>query len=273
MFVLLILLILLIWYALTRVGAHMVFRPQKKRWPLKLPFQKIAFPAPNGKMITGVYLPAGKGLPTLLFFHGRGGNISHFEAFAQAYAPLGFGIIMFDYRGFGLSAGSPSQKTVFEDALCTVHYALKDLKILPNDIVLFGHSLGNAPALYAASEMGKLPFKALILQSPFLSTPDMAVCLRTHDYSPASHWYRLAALLVAPFLYFNRFDNVKSAKKLPEGLPVLVCMSRADQTIPWRQSAKLADFIGHEKRFLSPVGGHDEFVWAQEAVVQFLHTL
>ena len=101
----------------------------------------------------------------------------------------------------------------------------------------------------------------------------MAVCLRTHNYSPTSRWYRLSALLVAPFLYFNRFDNVKSANKLPEGLPVLVCMSRADKTIPWRQSAKLADFIGHEKRFLSPVGGHDDFAWAQEAVVQFLHQL
>lgn len=106
---------------------------------------------------------------------------------------------MFDYRGFGLSAGSPSQKTVFEDALCAVRYALKDLKILPKDIVLFGHSLGNAPALYAAAELGKFPFKALVLQSPFLSTPDMAVCLCTHDYSPASSWYRLAALLVFPF--------------------------------------------------------------------------
>lgn len=49
MFALLILLILMIGYALTRVGAHMVFRPQKKRWPLKLPFQKIAFPRLTAK--------------------------------------------------------------------------------------------------------------------------------------------------------------------------------------------------------------------------------
>ena len=273
MFVLFILLLLIIWYVLARVGAHIVFRPQKKRWPLKLPFQNIAFPAQNGKMITGVYLPGQEGKPTLLFFHGRGGNVSHFEGFAQAYAPLGFGVLMFDYRGFGLSAGKPSQKTVFEDALCAVRYALKDLKIAPKDLVLFGHSLGNAPALYAAAELGKLPFKALILQSPFLSTPDMAVCLRTHAYSPASRGYRLAAFLVMPFLYFNRFDNVKSARRLSETLPVLVCMSQADKTIPWRQSAKLADFIGQEKRFLSPVGGHDEFVWAQAAAVKFLQTL
>ncbi|WP_428060522.1 alpha/beta hydrolase [Candidatus Avelusimicrobium stercoris] len=270
---LILLFLIAVWYALTRVGAHIVFRPQKKRWPLKLPFQNIAFPAPDGKMITGVYLPAKNDFPTLLFFHGRGGNVSHFEAFAQAYAPLGYGVMLFDYRGFGLSAGKPSQKTVFEDALCAVRYALKGLKISPKDIVLFGHSLGNAPALYASAELGKLPFKALVLQSPFLSTPDMAVCLRTHAYSPASRWYRLAALLVTPFLYFNRFDNVKSAKKLPKNLPVLVCMSQADKTIPWRQSAKLADFIGREKRFLSPVGGHDEFAWAQTAVAQFLQKL
>jgi predicted alpha/beta hydrolase len=97
---------------LARLGARIVFRPQKKRWPLKLPFENVSFPAPDGRMITGVYLPAQNNRPTLLFFHGRGGNVSHFEKFALAYAPKGYGILMFDYRGFGLSQGSPSKNGV-----------------------------------------------------------------------------------------------------------------------------------------------------------------
>ena len=259
-----------VWYMLTRVGARIVFRPQKKRWPLKLAFRKVAFPAPDGKMITGVYLPAQGSKPTLLFFHGRGGNVSHFEAFALTYAPLGYGVMMFDYRGFGLSAGSPSQKTVFEDALCAAQYALKELKIPPQNLVLYGHSLGTAPALYVAARLKDIAFGSLVLQSPFLSTPDMAVCLQTHAYNPASRLYRLSAKAVLPFLYFNRFENTKTAENLPAILPVLACMSRTDKTIPWRMSARLADHIAHAKRFLAPAGEHDEFAWSAKAVDSFL---
>ena len=260
-----------IWYLLSRLWAHINLRPQKKRWPLKLPFEKAAFDAPDGKKITAVYLPAQAGRPTLLFFHGRGGNVSHFENFAQAYAPLGYGIFMFDYRGFGLSRGTPSQKTLFEDARCAVRYLMSVKKIRPQDLVLYGHSLGNAPALFAAVTLEKLPVKALILQSPFLSTPDMAVCLWKHRYEPRSFLYRATKIFVTPFLYFNRFDNTRYAARLR--LPTLVCMSRTDATIPWRMSARLADDIPHTTRFLSASGGHDEFSWAASAADSFLKKL
>lgn len=257
----------LLWYALSRVGAYIIFRPQKKRWPLKLPFENVSFHAPDGSLVTGVYLAAKNGT-TLLFFHGRGGNVSHFEKFALAYAPLGYGILMTDCRGFGLSAGRASQKHMFEDALAAARFLLHTKKLLPQNIVIFGHSLGNAAALYAASALGKLPWKAVILQSPFLSTPDMAVSFVTHSYEPKSWFYRTYKLFVTPFLWFNRFDNTVSAKRVTP--PALVCMSKADGTIPWRMTARLADFIPHAKRFLADKGGHDEFAWAAQAANAFI---
>ena len=261
----------LMWYLLSRLGAHIVFRPQKKRWPLTLPFQNATFDAPDGTPVTGVYLPAQAGRPTLLFFHGRGGNVSHFEKFAQVYASKGYGIFMFDYRGFGLSDGSPSQKHMFEDALAAARYLMNTLHIRPQEMVLYGHSLGNAPALFVAQKLEKLPFKALILQSPFLSTPDMAVCLWKHVYEPASFLYRATKVFVTPFLWFNRFENTLPARQIKR--PALVCMSRTDAIIPWKMSARLADYIPHTKRFLAAQGGHDEFDWAADAVVSFLKTL
>ncbi|MBP3513610.1 MAG: alpha/beta fold hydrolase [Elusimicrobiaceae bacterium] len=258
----------LVWYALSRVGARVIFRPQKKRWPMKLPFENISFPAPDGKSITGVWLPAKNAKPTLLFFHGRGGNVSHFEKFALAYAPLGYGILMTDYRGFGLSAGKPSQTHLFEDGVCAARFLLKEKKIRPQDIVIFGHSLGNAAALHVSAALGKLPWKAVILQSPFLSTPDMAVSFVTHTYEPKSFFYRAYKAFVTPFLWFNRFENTLPAARLTA--PVLVCMSKADATIPWKMTAHLADCIPHAKRFLSAKGGHDEFAWAANAANEFL---
>ncbi len=255
-----------IWYVLACIGGRIIFRPKKKRWPLKLPFTAV-----HCGPLVGVYLAAQSGKPTLVFFHGRGGNISHFENFAQAYVALGYGVLMLDYRGFGLSKGTPSQKHLQQDALSTVHYALDALQIPPQNVVLYGHSLGNACALYAAQAFKNLPFKALILQSPFLSTPDMAASWATHGYQPKAWNYRLIRAVVTPFLWFNLFDNTR----LTPGLtgPVLLCTSKADVTLPWQQSAKLVDGISQVQRFLSPTGGHDEFAWAAAAVNEFLSSL
>ncbi|MBQ8033214.1 MAG: alpha/beta fold hydrolase [Elusimicrobiaceae bacterium] len=253
------------WYILSRVGAHIVFRPQKKRWPLKLPFQNVSIGP-----ITGIYLPAQGQQPTLLFFHGRGGNVSHFENFAQAYAPLGYGVLAFDYRGFGLSKGTPNQKHLEQDAVSAVTYALETLCLSPQQLVLYGHSLGNAPALFAANYFKNTLCKALILQSPFLSTPDMAASWACGAYVPHTWKYRLIRALVTPFLWPNRFDNTRLCSGIK--IPVLLCSSKADQTLPWAQSAKLADAISHVQRFLSPTGGHDEFVWSVPAVDNFLQS-
>ena len=257
------LVIVALWYVLTCVGTQIVFRPKKKRWPLKLPFT----PVHCGPLV-GVYLAARPNRPTLVFFHGRGGNVSHFENFAQAYTPLGYGVLMLDYRGFGLSKGTANQKHLEEDSVSIVNYALHNLRLSPTQLVLYGHSLGNAAALYAAQHFKNIPLKALILQSPFLSTPDMAASWGTHHYQPNASAYRLIRALVTPFLWFNRFDNTRLASGL--SLPVLVCSSKADVTLPWQQSAKLADNITKVQRFLSLTGGHDEFAWPTAAVDEFL---
>ena len=258
--------IIFLWYLLARLATRIIFRPQKKRWPLKLPFTTV-----HSGPLVGIYLAARPGKATLVFFHGRGGNVSHFENFALAYAPLGYGILMLDYRGFGLSQGTPSQKHLQEDALSTVRYALDTLQIPPQNVVLYGHSLGNACALFAAQHFKNLPLKALILQSPFLSTPDMAASWATHAYQPKAWKYRFIRAFVTPFLWFNRFDNTRLTPGLK--LPVLLCTSKADVTLPWPQSAKLADGILHVERFLSPAGGHDEFNWAAPAADKFLSSL
>lgn len=252
-----------VWAGLSCLGSYFVFKPKQKRWPLGLPFQPV-----HSAKLTGVYLPARPGKFTLLFFHGRGGNVSHFENFARAYAPLGYGILLFDYRGFGLSKGAPSQKHMEQDARQALDYALHTLQIAPQNLVLYGHSLGNAAALFAAQISKTENLRALVLQSPFLSTPDMAASWATRGYRPHTFFYRFIRACVTPFLWFNLFENTRLTPGLD--LPVLLCSSKADLILPWQQSAKLADTISHVQRFLSPVGGHDEFAWAAPAVDDFL---
>lgn len=263
LWILILLLLSVIWYVLAEVGKHVIFRPHRKCWPMKLPFTAV-----HVDQLSGVYLPAKDGRPTLLFFHGRGGNISHFENFALAYEPLGYGLLLFDYRGFGKSKGTPCQKHIAQDAIVAVQYALKQLKISPENLVIYGHSLGNFPALIAAQHFKHFPLKALVLQSPFLSASDVAASWVAHGYQPTRFLYRFIRVFVTPFLWFNRFDNTQLTHDL--SLPVLICFSKADVTLPWQQSAKLADGLVSAKRFLSSVGGHDEFNWVAPTVDLFL---
>lgn len=260
----------IVWGVLTHLGSRIVFRPHKKRWPLRLPFEEVSFQTPNKRTLTGVYLKAQDKKPTFLFFHGRGGNISHFVSFAHLYAAIGYGIFMFDYEGFGESTGHPSEKALYQDALCAVRFLLKNKKLPPQEIVLYGHSLGNSPALFAANHL-HFPFKALILQSPFLSTSDMAVCLATHTYQPHTRFYKFIRTLVYPFLYRNRFDNTRLTQNLK--LPTLVCMSKADKTIPWQMTFQFAQKKGLKNIFVSADGEHDDFTWAAQEVYQFLQKL
>lgn len=257
--------LILLYLLLRQIARRIIFKPKQKRWPLTLSFQNIWL-APK---LSGVYLPAKKERPTLLFFHGRGGNLSHFEHFAKTYAPLDYGILMADYPGFGLSAGKPSQKALEQTALATVSYALHTLKLPAQQLVLCGHSLGNYPALFAAHHYKNVAFKALVLQSPFLSAPELAATWAV-GYHPRKVSYQSVRRFVTPFLAGNLFDNTRLINGLT--LPVLVCMSQADTTLPWAVSAKLADGLPRAQRFLSPTGGHDEFGWTADAVNKFLES-
>lgn len=253
-----------IWLILNRVANHFVFKPKTKCWPLHLPFEKFAICLSKKERITGVYLPAQANKTTFLFFHGRGGNISHFESFATTYAKDGYGIILFDYRGFGNSKGKPSQKNLFEDAISVARYFLKEKNLLPQNIVLYGHSLGNAQAIHVATTLAKFHWKGIVLQSPFLSAPDMAISFLTNAYPNPKLWHRLYKLLAEICLGKNQFNNYLVVDKL--SLPTLICMSKADRTIPWQMTAKLAGKIPNAKRFLSDKGGHDEFDWCSREV-------
>ncbi len=254
------------WLVLYRVACYIIFKPKTKRWPLTLPFRQVWL-APH---LSGVYLPAQPHRPTLIFFHGRGGNISHFENFAKTYANLGYGVLMADYAGFGLSKGVACQHALEQAAVASVAYALNHLQIPPQSVVIYGHSLGNYPALFAAQHYKKTPLKALVLQSPFLSTPDMAATWAV-GYRPHTLGYALVRIFTLPFLWGNRFDNTQLTAGL--SLPVLVCMSKEDSTLPWQVSAKLADGLPHAKRLLAPSGGHDEFAWSADQVNTFLSNL
>lgn len=260
------------WGAFTdRLTDRLIFDPTHDELPLSLPFEDVTFAAKNGQKLHGIYLPARAEKDTILFFHGNSYNVTHFEDFAKIYAREGYGVFIFDYRGYGKSEGKNTERRMYADGQSALDWLVKNKNIPPRKIILWGFSLGNAVAVETAKN-NRLPFKAVILQSPFSNTPQMGYFLLTGKFDPQSAFQRLFARFASPLLFNKRFDNLAKIKKIKP--PLLIGYSRQDKTIPWQMSQALAqaapDRAGH---YFSPVGAHTEFDWFAPAALDFLRAL
>ena len=126
----------------------------------------MAFAAADGSRLAGWWIAPRRDAPVVLIAHGRSGNIATRAAAAQRLGADGFGVMLFDYRGYGASGGRPSERGLTEDAVSAYEW-LRRRGVPANRIALPGHSLGNAPAAALAASRQVV---ALVLVSPFETT-------------------------------------------------------------------------------------------------------
>lgn len=213
-----------------------------------LDFQEVFFASEDGVQLHGWYVKASDSAPVLLWCHGNGGNIG-FEVENLAWLhQADLGIFIFDYRGYGLSQGRPSETGIYKDARGAYQYLRHSLAVPVHRIVLFGRSLGGA---VAADLAGQVPARALILESTFTNVGDMA----------AYHF----PWLPGKRRWSQKFDNRHKLAGLT--LPKFFIHGEEDRVVPlWmgEQLYRLAqppkDFYripgaGHEDTF--QVGGQD----------------
>lgn len=125
---------------------------------------------PDGERIVAWYGKAKPGQPTLLYFHGNGGALEARSERMRKYLDRGRGMFMMSYRGFSGSTGSPSEAANVADAMLACESLLKE-GVSPDDIILYGESLGSGVAVQvaAAKKVG-----GVILDSPFTSIVERA---------------------------------------------------------------------------------------------------
>ena len=204
-----------------------------------LPFEDLIFETEDGERLHGWWVPAEQPRATLLFFHGNAGNISHRLDLVEIFRSLGLNVFLFDYRGYGQSTGKPSEEGLYRDAAAAWRYLTETRGRSPDEIVLFGRSLGGGPATWLATHAHP---RALILGSTFTSIPDVAA--KQYPYLPV----RLLAR--------NRFDN--RARLAEVHAPVLVIHSRDDALIPFEHGRQLFEAAPEPKAFLEIEGAHND---------------
>lgn len=201
-------------------------------------FEDLRLKTEDGVEVHGWYIPGTKPF-VLLLAHGNAGTISHRLNKAALLRRTGAGLLLFDYRGYGQSAGRPSEQGTYRDAEAAYRY-LTETKGIPADHVFFyGESLGCAVALEMAL---RHPGAGVILESPFTSTVDMGKLVFP--------W------LPVKWLVRHHYDNLLKIPKLTS--PLLLMHSPQDEIVPFHMGQRLFQAAPDPKTFLELKGGHNE---------------
>ena len=137
---------------------------------LGLEYEDVYFETSDGVTLHGWYVPGADDPSTgsgqavcVVWFHGNAGNIGHrVYNLALMHSRVGASVLLFDYRGYGRSEGSPSEPGLYLDAEAAVEQAKLSCGVGDDGIVLFGRSLGGAVAVEMAT---RRPFRAAVVES------------------------------------------------------------------------------------------------------------
>lgn len=213
---------------------------------IDLSYEDVQIDTADGERLHGWYVPAANARGVLLFFHGNAGNISHRLESIQIFNRLGLDVLIVDYRGYGRSSGKPSERGTYLDARAAWDFLVRQKRLAPAKIVVFGRSLGGAVGAQLAAGLaaGQQP-AAVIIESSFTSGADMA--RRLYPIYPG----RLLARLKYPVIDYVRLLHC----------PVLVVHSRDDEIIPIAMGRAIFDAVTQPKAFIELRGDHNAGFW------------
>ncbi len=227
------------------------------------PSDDVYFETADGLKLNAWFYPAATNSPrqhlAVVLCHGNGGNIGHRIDVCRALRELGLNVFSFDYRGYGLSEGEPSEKGTYLDAQAA-HRWLRDRGFAAENIIAYGESLGGG----IASELSlSLPTAGLILQSTFTSIPDIG--------SELFPWLPVRLLARIRYDTLERLPRIK--------VPVLVLHSRDDGMIGFTHSERNFAAAKEPKLFAELKGGHndpladqDGYIRAMEGFLKLIET-
>ena len=112
----------------------------------------------------------------ILYCHGNKNHMDLYWNRAKLLSFTGsqgrFGVLMMDYRGYGLSEGEPSESGMQADVLACLRW-LKEKGLKDGNLIMYGYSLGSAPATRLAADNPVMPVSKLVLEAPFASAQAM----------------------------------------------------------------------------------------------------
>ncbi len=206
--------------------------------------QLLKLTTTKGDMIAAFHMPAKPRFPTLLYTHGNGEDLGDVSGLLQVWQDEGFGVLAYDFPGYGLSSGEPLEATCEAAIDAAWDYLTKTKSIAPSMIVIVGRSVGSGPSVWMAER--KTP-AGLILISPFTSA--------------------FAVRIPIPILPCDRFPNLKRIPQVK--CPLLVIHGEDDSLISPSHGRKLVAAASvSDKHYLSiPGAGHNDLFEIGDGII------
>ena len=212
----------------------------------------VEIPTEDGFRLHGWFVAGALSPPaaTVVVFNGNAGNRSYRGALAAALQARGFQVLLFDYRGFGGNAGTPTETGLRRDARAVRAYLLGRADVDRTRLVYFGESLGSAVAIGLAAEHAPA---ALIVRSPF---PSLVEVGRIHY-----------PFLPVRYLLEDRFAVVDAIRRVTS--PVLVIVGDRDRIVPVALSRRVYESITATKELVVVAGAdhNDHALLAGDRVI------
>lgn len=206
-----------------------------------LPYEDVRFSAADGVSLHGWYIPGAPGRPLVLFCHGNAGNISHRLDNLRLFHRLGVSVFIFDYRGYGQSAGKASEEGTYDDARGALAW-LAEKGWTSSRMIYFGRSLGAGVAVQMTLET---PPAGLVLESPFPSIAAMG-------------WHHNPLLfLLLGWALDARYDSLEKIGGIR--VPLLLFQGTRDAIVPEKMARRLFARANEPKTYHPIAGaGHND---------------
>lgn len=236
---------------------QLIFHPTvgKTNVPGSFPAEKVTFDSSDNAQLTAWYYNEFPTQPTVLFFHGNAGNISHRFPQLKIFQELKLNALIIDYRGYGESTGIiDSEQDLYDDAQAAWDFLTTQKNTPASNIIIWGRSLGGSVAI----DLGqKTAAKAIVVESSFSSVKALA----------ENNFWFVPTSLVLRYQFFNQRKITKSLS------PVVVIHSVEDEIIPFTEAKKIFDAARDPKQLHAIKGSHNEgFLSSKPKYLQILRT-
>lgn len=191
----------------------------------------------RGDTVAAMYRPVRGAALTVIFAHGNAEDLGDQAEFADRYAQLGVSLMAFEYPGYGLSSGRPSEKGAYAAADAAYAHLTGRVGVPATSVVAHGRSLGGAVMVDLAS---RHPVAGLVIESSFVSA------------------YRVMTRVpILPIDQFRTLDKLGGVDA-----PVLVIHGESDEVIaPWHGRRLYEALPEHRRSALwVPGAGHNDLL-------------
>ena len=230
------------WGLVSWLQPRMAFFPwrgiQQTPAAASLPYTDVRVTTADGVALHGWWIDHPSPRGQVVYWHGNGGNLSLWLDVLVDIRRRGFSVLAVDYRGYGGSEGSPTEKGLYRDADAVDAYFVKTLRRDGVPTIFWGRSLGCAVASYAASKRSP---DALVLESPFA---DLRSLFAGNPVMQALSLFSTYAFPTARHL--ERYRG-----------PLLVVHGDADSIVPFSAGQKAYDRASSPAKTLAVLEGAD----------------